>query len=64
MIHNGDETGIDCGGNVCDACEVFAPEPEPGQVCDPNFGVNCQVRAHADVFPTTTDFHILHRMAD
>lgn len=43
MIQNRDETGIDCGGATCEACEVFVPEPESGQVCDPNFDENCDV---------------------
>jgi len=41
MIMNGLETGVDCGGQECEECEVFVPEPEPGDVCNSNTDEGC-----------------------
>jgi len=41
MIMNGLETGVDCGGEECEECEVFEPEPEPGDVCNSNADEGC-----------------------
>ena len=40
-IMNGLETGVDCGGPECEECEVFVPEPEPGDVCNSMVDEEC-----------------------